>query len=80
MRPSWKTTDCDLVLEYWVDDIESIKSLVSDPEWALEDEDNWLDVSRSSIRIGYGTTYLEYGAIVNVAGQRGKGRVSASFD
>lgn len=83
VRPGWKVNDCDLVLEYWVYDLESMKNLASDPEWnqtALGDENDWLDTSRSTIRIGYDTTYLDYGAIMNVVGQKKRGRVSASFD
>ncbi|GKT64019.1 hypothetical protein ColTof4_04433 [Colletotrichum tofieldiae] len=83
VRPGWKVNDCDLVLEYWVNDLESMKNLVSDPEWiqtALKEENDWLDVSRSTIRIGYDMTYLEYGAIMNVAGLKRRSRVTASFD
>ena len=70
MRPGWKVSDCDLVLEHWVHDLESIKNLSSDPEWfgtVLKDQDDWLDNSRSAIHIGYDTTYLENGATMNVA-------------
>jgi len=70
VRPGWKVSDCDIVLEYWVYDLESIKNLSSDPEWlgtVLKDQDDWLDNSRSAIHIGYDTTYLENGATMNVA-------------
>lgn len=75
--------DCDLVLECWVYDLESLKNLASDPEWiqtALEDENDWLATSRSTIRIGYYTTYSEYAGIMDVTGQKRRSRVSASFD
>ncbi|KAJ5679527.1 hypothetical protein N7462_007771 [Penicillium macrosclerotiorum] len=81
--PGWKVNDCDVALEYWVYDLESMKNLASDPEWiqtALEDENDWLDPSRSTIRIGYDTTYLESGAFMNIGAQKRRGRVSASFD
>lgn len=82
MRPGWKLNDCDLILEYWFYGLESMKSLTCDPEWiqvALQDENDWIDASRSTIRIGYDMTYLEHGAIINIAGRK-RGRVSASFD
>jgi hypothetical protein len=75
--------DCDLVLECWVYGLESLKNLASDPEWiqtALEDENDWLDTPRSTIRIGYDTTYLEYAGIMDVTGPKRRSRVSASFD
>ncbi|GFF75231.1 hypothetical protein IFM53868_01529 [Aspergillus udagawae] len=82
--PGWKVNDCDLLLEYWVYDLEDIKDLASDPEWiqtALGDGNDWLDTSKSTICVGYDTTYVEYGAVVNVAGRRRRrSRVSASFD
>ncbi|KAE8373964.1 hypothetical protein BDV26DRAFT_296444 [Aspergillus bertholletiae] len=83
MRPGWKVNDCDLVLEYWAYDLESMKNLTSDPEWiqtALEDENDWLDTSRSTIRMSYDTTFVESGSLMNVAGPKRRGRVSASFD
>ncbi|KAG7145944.1 putative oxygenase like protein [Verticillium longisporum] len=83
VRPGWKVNDCDLVLEYWVKDLESLKSLASDPEWiqtALEPGNDWFDMSGPTIRIGYDTTYLEHGEIVNVAGRKRRSRVTASFD
>ncbi|CRK25924.1 hypothetical protein BN1723_013758 [Verticillium longisporum] len=83
VRPGWKVNDCDLVLEYWVKDLESLKSLASDPEWiqtALEPGNDWFDMSGPTIRIGYDTTYLEHGYIVNVAGRKRRSRVTASFD
>ena len=78
---------CDVVVEYWVNDVRSMKDLASDLEWiqtmALDkDENDWLDTSKSTIRISYDmTTYpLEYGAIINVAGQKRRSRVTSSFD
>ncbi|MCJ1327598.1 hypothetical protein MMC10_004269 [Thelotrema lepadinum] len=69
VRPGWKVSDCDFVLEHWVYDLESIVKLSSDPEWfgeVLKDGEDWLDTSRSNIYIGYDTTYLEDGAIKNL--------------
>lgn len=85
MPPGWKVNNCDVVLEYWVNDLDSIKSLAADPEWiqtALEGQRDWLNPSRSTFRIGYDTTYVEHAPLLNlnVAGQRRRGRVSAGFD
>lgn len=84
VRPGWEVNDCDLVLEYWVDDLESIKSLAADSDWIqmpLEGRRDWLDTSRSTVRIGYDTTYVVQGPVLNMAEQqRRRGRVSASFD
>ena len=81
--PGLQVNSCDLILEYWADDLESMKKLASDPEWtqtALRDQNNWLDTSRSNIRAGYDTAYVERGPFMNVAVRYGKGRVSSSFD
>ena len=70
MRPGWKVNDCDVVLEHWVYDLESITNLAADPEWIGGDskvQEEWIDMSRSTIHIGYDTTYLENGAIMNIA-------------
>lgn len=66
VRPGWVVNDCDLVLEYCVDDLEKMKNLTADPEWiqtALEGQNDWF------IRIGYDTTSMEYGAVINVGGK-----------
>lgn len=68
VRPGWKVSDCDIVMEHWLYDLKSIGELSSDPEWfgtVLADQDEWLDNSRSAIHIGYDTTYFEDGAIIN---------------
>ncbi|KAK1570173.1 uncharacterized protein LY79DRAFT_584214 [Colletotrichum navitas] len=83
MRPAWKVNDCDIILEYWFDDLESMESLLFDPQWtqtALKDWNDWLDVSRSTIRISYDTTFLEHGAIKNVTGLKRRSRCTARFD
>lgn len=68
VQPGWKVSDADVVLEYWTYDMANIKGLASDPEWtegAAKDEDVWLDISKSNIHIGYHTTYLEDGGLIN---------------
>lgn len=68
VRPGWVVSTCEMVLEYWMYDLESLKSLIMDPEWqekAVKGEDQWLDLSKATIHIGYNTTYLEGGEITN---------------
>ena len=53
------------------------------PEWtyvALKGESQWVDTSRSTVHIGYDTTFLQDGAIRSLPGQRRRSRVTASFD
>ncbi|KAI1414070.1 hypothetical protein F5Y13DRAFT_159665 [Hypoxylon sp. FL1857] len=67
-RPSWDVSQADLVLEYWVPDLKFVENLVADPEWnekAVKNQEEWIDVNRSTVHIGYETVYLENG-IVNV--------------
>lgn len=51
-------------------DLNSLKALVMDPDWAakaVKDEDKWCDLSRSTIHVGFDTPYLlESGEIVNL--------------
>lgn len=71
-RPGWKVSDCDIVLEHWVHDMDTIMAHSNDPEWAsevLKDQEKWVDMSKSTIHIGYDTTYLEDGVIMNLGGK-----------
>ncbi|KAI0178958.1 hypothetical protein GGR52DRAFT_569863 [Hypoxylon sp. FL1284] len=68
VRPTWEVSQADFVLEYWMPDMDCFRKLVMDSEWvegAAKDWDDWLDMSRSTVHIGYDTTYLEKGVIVN---------------
>lgn len=69
VRPTWEVSKADFVLEYWLPDMGCLKNLIADPEWnesAVKGQDDWLDMSKSTIHIGYDTTYLEDGNILNV--------------
>ncbi|ROW12543.1 hypothetical protein VMCG_00504 [Cytospora schulzeri] len=60
----------DAVLEYWLHDLNDLKALVADPDWAakaVEDEDKCCDLSRSRVHIGFDTPYLlESGEVINL--------------
>ncbi|KAI1392919.1 uncharacterized protein F4822DRAFT_426120 [Hypoxylon trugodes] len=69
IRPGWEVSKADLVLEYWMPDLSCLNSLIEDPDWngkAVKGQEDWLDMSRSTIHIGYETTYLEDGNVVNL--------------
>ncbi|KAI6085820.1 hypothetical protein F4821DRAFT_239661 [Hypoxylon rubiginosum] len=67
VRPTWEISKADFVVEYWMPSLECFKKLVSDPEWlegAAKDQDNYLDMSRSTVHIGEEVTYLENGKVL----------------
>ncbi|XDG06153.1 hypothetical protein ABKA04_005768 [Annulohypoxylon sp. FPYF3050] len=70
VRPGWEVRKCDLVLEYWTYDMGNLKSLIMDSEWqekAVKGEGDIFDVSKPTvIHIGYDTTYLSDGQIINL--------------
>lgn len=51
-------------------DLNALKGLVTDPDWAakaVKDQDQWCDLSRSTVHIGFDTPYLlETGEVVNL--------------
>ncbi|XXH05459.1 hypothetical protein Hte_011886 [Hypoxylon texense] len=68
VRPTWEVSKADFVLEYWMPDLGCLRTLVMDPDWAegaVKDQDNWLDMSKSTVHIGHDMTYLENGKVVN---------------
>ncbi|KAI8959808.1 hypothetical protein F5Y11DRAFT_331861 [Daldinia sp. FL1419] len=61
VRPEWDVSDADITIEYYLPDIYLIQNLLADPEWqskAAKDQENFVDLSRSTIHIGYETVYL----------------------
>ncbi|ROW13953.1 hypothetical protein VPNG_04077 [Cytospora leucostoma] len=69
IRPGWGIGGFDAVLEYWLHDLNDLKGLLTDPEWAgaVKDEDKWCDLSTSTVHIGFDTPYLlETGEVVNL--------------
>lgn len=49
--------------------LSCLKTLVEDPEWiekAIKGQEDWVDMSRSTIHLGPDVTYLENGTIANI--------------
>ncbi|KAJ5832848.1 Dimeric alpha-beta barrel [Penicillium riverlandense] len=66
-RPGWDFADFDCFIEYKLPNVEVIKNLMSDPDFAasLKDQDDWVDVPKALVSLGYSTTYLQDGKPVN---------------
>lgn len=50
--------------------MQAIENVMSDPDWleAIKDQDDFVDMSRALVTIGYETVYLsETGEVVNMA-------------
>ncbi|KAM3086804.1 hypothetical protein ACMFMG_000925 [Clarireedia jacksonii] len=69
-RPTWNFADYDCVIEYTLPSVQSIGNIMSDPDWeekALKDQENWVDMSRALVSVGFYTPYLvESGEVVNI--------------
>ncbi|KAI0837653.1 hypothetical protein F5Y06DRAFT_71002 [Hypoxylon sp. FL0890] len=51
---SWENSQADLVLEYWLPEMEYLRNLVADPDWTektVKGQEDWIDMSRSTVRI-----------------------------
>ncbi|ATZ53974.1 hypothetical protein BCIN_10g00030 [Botrytis cinerea B05.10] len=68
-RPTWEYADFDCFIEYLLPDLESVTKLLTDPDWpaAIKNQDDWVDMSRALVSVGYETPYLLDGEIVNLA-------------
>ncbi|KAI1120563.1 hypothetical protein F5Y10DRAFT_123432 [Nemania abortiva] len=67
-RPGWIMNEAHLTLTYYVRNFEDMLELISDPEYQARGRDveiGWIDTSRGQIKIGWETTYLENGEVVN---------------
>ncbi|KAJ5355697.1 Dimeric alpha-beta barrel [Penicillium concentricum] len=69
IRPSWDFADFDCFIEYTLPDVETIKKVMSDPEWqiAVKDQSDWVQVSKALVSVGYSTPYVLNGKPVNMA-------------
>ncbi|PQE27247.1 dimeric alpha-beta barrel protein [Rutstroemia sp. NJR-2017a WRK4] len=68
-RPTWGFADYDCVIEYTLPSVQSIAEIMSDPDWqeAIKDQEDWVDVSRALVSVGFYTPYLvEGGKFVNL--------------
>ncbi|CAL5870493.1 uncharacterized protein PFLUO_LOCUS4730 [Penicillium psychrofluorescens] len=67
VRPTWDFADFDCFIEYTLPNAEVIKNIMSDPDWAvaLKDQDDWVDVPKALVSLGYSTTYVKDGKAVN---------------
>ncbi|KAI1635699.1 hypothetical protein F4809DRAFT_427955 [Biscogniauxia mediterranea] len=70
LRPSWDFADYDCIIEYTLPSVETIKKVMSDPDWpvAVKDQDDWVDMSKALLSLGHCTPYLlETGEVVNMS-------------
>ncbi|KAK3987150.1 hypothetical protein QBC44DRAFT_332015 [Cladorrhinum sp. PSN332] len=70
IRPGWDFADFDCFIEYTIPDLQTIKNVMSDPDWpaAIKDQDSWVDMGRALVSLGRSTPYLlKTGEIVNLA-------------
>jgi hypothetical protein len=69
VRPTWEFADFDCLLEYILPDVDTIKKVISDPDWpaAIKDQDEWMDTSKALLCLGHVTPYLKKGGeVVNL--------------
>jgi hypothetical protein len=69
VRPTWDVANFDCFLEFTIPGAQTIKDVMSDPDWlnAIKDENEWCDMSRSLASLGYATPYLlKTGEVVNL--------------
>ncbi|KAI0142980.1 hypothetical protein GGR57DRAFT_508447 [Xylariaceae sp. FL1272] len=67
-RPGWTMLEPNLTLTYYVRNFEDMLQLVGDPEYqvrGLEVEVGWIDSSRGHLKVGWETTFVEDGKVVN---------------
>jgi hypothetical protein len=68
LRPSWDIADFDCFIEYTLPDVGTIKNIMSDPEWliAAKKQDDWIQVSKALVSVGFSTPYVLNGKPVNL--------------
>ncbi|KAH9908269.1 hypothetical protein F4778DRAFT_716734 [Xylariomycetidae sp. FL2044] len=67
-RPGWTMNEANLTLTYYVRDFEQMLKLTADPEYQSRGRDvekGWIDSSKGHIKVGWETTYVEEGEVVN---------------
>ncbi|KUJ10080.1 uncharacterized protein LY89DRAFT_689921 [Mollisia scopiformis] len=65
-QPTWDVSTTDCFIEYTIPDMQSMKDVVADPDWgvATRDQDEWVEMSKSLVSLGFSTSYLSGGEIV----------------
>ncbi|KAF2236190.1 hypothetical protein EV356DRAFT_531126 [Viridothelium virens] len=69
IQPTWDFADFDCFIEYTIPDVQVIKNVTSDPDWATatKDQDDWVDMTKILNSLGYSTPHLlETGEVVNM--------------
>ncbi|KAJ5177398.1 Dimeric alpha-beta barrel [Penicillium coprophilum] len=68
VRPSWEFADFDCFIEYTLPDVDTIKKVMSDPDWqvAVKDQGDWVQVPKALVSVGYSTPYVINGEPVNL--------------
>lgn len=69
IQPTWDIADFDCFIEYTIPDMQAMKNVVADPDWAVatKDQHDWVDMEKSLVSLGYATPYLlETGEVVNL--------------
>ncbi|KAI0101743.1 hypothetical protein GGR51DRAFT_529207 [Nemania sp. FL0031] len=66
----WNMAPYDAATIYWVTDPQKVRNMLSDPDWnnkVIAFEKDWIDQSRADVQLGFQTTFIEGGKIVNTA-------------
>lgn len=68
IRPTWDVVDYDCVIEYTVPDMQTIQTVMSDPDWqtSVKDQDQWVDVPKALVSLGHHVPYLVEGEVLNM--------------
>ncbi|EPE37120.1 Dimeric alpha+beta barrel [Glarea lozoyensis ATCC 20868] len=63
LRPTWEFAEFDCFIEYIIPSFECVKAVMMDAEWAeaVADQEEWVDVPRALVSMGFVTAYLEEG-------------------
>ncbi len=69
LRPTWQVADFDCFIEYTLPSAQTIENIMTDPEWidVLQDQEDWVDTSRSLLSLGYHTQYFSEGKAINLS-------------
>jgi hypothetical protein len=67
-RPTWQVADYDCIIEYTGPSPQTVEQMMTDPEWieVCQDQENWVDTSRSLVSLGYHTKYFSAGKVINL--------------